>query len=556
MRSPFLLLLLILIAPSCRTPEDFVEQADRDSYELVRRGREAAGQEVDPDFSIEPRTDRLREKLLPARLPDAPGPVERLALEGEVVRIDLDTALAIAARNSREYQFEKEELYQAALNLTGQLDNFTNQWSGTAGLTVLAAGDGTDNTNVSFNENGDLGFTRLLESGGSLAVSIGNDFTRFLTEPFSTVATNFVNIFITIPLLQNAGRLVAYEGVRQSERNVIYAVRDFERFKRVFAVGVVSDYLRLLGSYQTVINEKQNFERRELTAEENRFLGTAGRLAATDVERANQALLLAESRRIGALQSYETALDRFKISLGLPTDAQVEIDIDDVKRIEDRGLADFPLDEMAALTLGLDSRLDLATTEDTVVDAARQVKITARALDAGLDFTASTSVSPDDQASDRFDIELLGDGNYSIGLLLDLPLERTAERNAYRNSIISYERSKRSYEAFEDNVKLQIRSDLRQLKRALQDFRIQLRAREVASTNVEAARLLKDAGEGTTNDLIDAQNDLITAQNAVIDALTDYEIARLQLLRDMGILVVGPEGIDDEKTAELLGAGA
>ena len=44
------------------------------------------------------------------------------------------------------------------------------------------------------------------------------------------------------------------------------------------------------------------------------------------------------------------------------------------------------------------------------------------------------------------------------------------------------------------------------------------------------------------------------AQNAVTQALISYYIARLELFRDMGILVVTPEGIDHEATQRLLEA--
>ena len=39
--------------------------------------------------------------------------------------------------------------------------------------------------------------------------------------------------------------------------------------------------------------------------------------------------------------------------------------------------------------------------------------------------------------------------DYALGVLLDLPIERTAERNAYRNSLITLQRSVRDYQTLE-----------------------------------------------------------------------------------------------------------
>jgi outer membrane protein TolC len=194
----------------------------------------------------------------------------------------------------------------------------------------------------------------------------------------------------------------------------------------------------------------------------------------------------------------------------------------------------------------------LATAVGRVTDAKRRVVVAADALRAGFDFTASASENSTDYGNGSFKLDLVGNGDYSLGFLLDLPLERTAERNAYRQSLISLDATTRSLGAFEDQVKIEVRRAERALSQARDAFRIQSRALEVSEVNVDAARLLKDAGTGTTNDLIDAQNDLIAAENAVTAALVDVHISRLELLRDLGVLVVGPQGIDEAATSRLL----
>ncbi|MCB9830925.1 MAG: TolC family protein [Planctomycetes bacterium] len=542
---PFLVLLLV---SACKSPETYEAEADAEAYGVVRWGRELAGQAPEPDFDLA-QVDRLRDSLILAHsLDEEPGPRERLALEGASVTVDLASTLEIAARNSREFQTQKETLYLTALDLTGSWHDYQVNWFGMQSVDFAALGDGDDSSRLSLAENGSFGFTRLLEAGGALTLSIGDSVTRFLSDPMSTVATTFATLTLSLPFLRGAGREIAYERVTQAERNVVYSVRQYERFKREFAVSVTSEYLRLLQDAQTAANENRNLDRRRITAEENRALGEAGRLARTDVERANQAELSAENRVVIAAQQFANSRDRFKLTLGIPTDARLEIDVLDLDRIKAAGLGGVPVDETRATLIALRNRLDLATSQGRAVDARRRVAVARDALLAGLDLTASIDLGSNDFGENSFRLDPIGNADYRLGFDLDLPFDRIQERNAYREALIAYDAARRAYEGFEDQVKLQVRSALRNLHQASESYRIQVGSLEVSQTNVDAASLLKDAGQGTTLDLLDAQNDLIAAENAVLDALVNYKIAELQLFRDMGILSVDSRGIDRELT--------
>ncbi len=547
-----LLVLATLMPLGCKSPEDYEAEADADAYGTLRWGRAAAGQAEDPDFSIAA-SERLRDTLILARsLDEEPGPRERLALEGAEVTIDLASTLDIAARNSREYQTEKEQLFLTALDLTGSWHEYENNWFGTQSVDFAALGDGDDDSSLSISENGSFGFTRLLEAGGALTLSIGDNVTRFLSDPMSTLATTFATLTLSLPFLRGAGREIAYERVTQAERNVVYAVRRYERFKREFAVDVVSEYLQLLQDSQTASNEQRNLERRRITAEENRALGEAGRLARTDVERANNSELEAENRLVVARQRFASSRDRFKLTLGIPTDAVLNVDVADLERVKDRGVGGVPVSEEKAMLVALRDRLDLATTHGRAIDARRRVVIARDALLAGLDLSASIDLTSSDFGENSFRLDPIGNADYRLGFDLDLPFDRIAERNAYREALIAYDAALRAYEAFEDQVKLQVRNALRSVFQASESYRIQVISLEVSQTNVDAASLLKDAGQGTTLDLLDAQNDLIAAENAVLIALVNYQIAELQLYRDMGILSVNSTGIDRELTMKRL----
>jgi len=137
----------------------------------------------------------------------------------------------------------------------------------------------------------------------------------------------------------------------------------------------------------------------------------------------------------------------------------------------------------------------------------------------------------------------LNEAAYSALLTLDLPLERVAERNDYRNSLISLERSVRDVASLEDRVKLDIRNRLRALGSTRESLQIQARAVEVAQKRVSGANMALEAGRAQIRDILEAQEALLSAQNALTAAVINYRITELELQRDMGLLKVDEKGL-------------
>ncbi|NQU76639.1 MAG: TolC family protein, partial [Planctomycetes bacterium] len=369
----------------------------------------------------------------------------------------------------------------------------------------------------------------------------------------------------------------------QAEREVVYSLYSFGRFKRTLAVRVASEYLGVLQQLDQVQNSEDNYRRLIISTRRARRLADAGRLPQIQVDQTQQDELRARDRWVAAQQAYARRLDSYKITLGLPTDANVDLDRGELKRLPPSvvvdpvasattqpvattsapatsPMADSPVDlirptrqgggrlEMAAekaVSIALDNRLDLRTVLDRVYDAQRQVVVAADALRAGLNLTAGG------QAGDRRGIGSAALSNaqlrpekgvYTAGLLLDLPLERTAERNAYRNSYIALERAVRDIQELEDQIKLQVRDTLRNLLQARESYTIQAMAVSLASRRVQSTDLFLEAGRAQIRDVLEAQEALVSAQNALTAALVEYRVSELALQRDMGVLEVDEKG--------------
>jgi outer membrane protein TolC len=200
----------------------------------------------------------------------------------------------------------------------------------------------------------------------------------------------------------------------------------------------------------------------------------------------------------------------------------------------------------------LENRLDLMNQRAQVVDAWRQIWVTASALEAGLNLifnmTLSNTPRSVDKPTSANPVDFRAFANtYQVGFNFDSPLNRYAEQNAYRASLINYQSFRRMYMALEDSIRIQIRRDLRQLQFDRLNFEIQRQSLISAARQLEAARdqilASEDAtGKSNTQNLLNAQSSLLTAQNGLIGSWISYKTDRYRLLLDMERLQVDPQG--------------
>jgi outer membrane protein TolC len=560
-------------------------EADRTAYGIVaQKQREALGREE--DFTIEAPEQSLRARLLKDQaLPQAISPTPSQIVIGEEgeqapVQLGLLEALQVGAKNNRDYQERKEDLFRSALALDLERDEFRHSFSGL--LSTLFSTDASDSSTVSGIQGAaDGGVTRKLKSGAELTGLIAVDLVKLLTQGGASALGLLADASISIPLLRGAGSDIVSEPLTQAERNVIYAIYDFERYKRIYAVRVASDYLGVLSDQQQVRNSEENYRGLIAATRRARRLADTGRLPEFQFDQAIQDELRSRSRWVQARQSYLGNLDSFKVLIGLPADAAVELDAGELKRLE--GLATTlsqvadseryagnvpsadaeivlrepdrtgggPL-EMApakAVRLALASRLDLRQTLGEVADARRKVKVAADALRAELTLLGSASLgegrSISSATSDDASLDP-GKGAYSALLSLDLPIERTAERIAYRNSLIAQQRAVRAVEELEDGIKLAVRNKLRDLLEAREGLQIQAQAVRLAEKRVKSTNLFLQAGRAVIRDLLESQEALLSAQNSMTSAVVNYRIAELELQRDLGVLEVDEQGLWQE----------
>jgi outer membrane protein TolC len=518
------------------------------------------------------------------------------------LRLSLLEALQVAAANNRDYQTDKETVYTAALALDLQALTFRSTYAGAIDTAINEDLSGGGAPVGQWTNSADFNWQRKLETGAAFTGHLALDLVKLLSFDHGRSMGIEADATVTIPLLKGSGREIVTEPMTQAQRDVVYAIATLEQDKQSLAVKVASAYLAVLQDQDQVVNNEENYRNLILSTRRALRLSDAGRMSQIEVDQARQSELSARDGWISAKQAYANAKDSLKATLGLPTDCELELDRGELERLTTsarevlgtqvpaerghdansssptpaigpatrpsiqaaaraltpeandpvvlvqpslEGAGPLELDPYDAIRLALANRLDLRNANGAVYDAQRAVVVAADALRAGLTLTAGGQAGGRRGlgSADSPGAGLHPDrGVYTGGLLLDLPLERTAERNAYRISLIALSQAARAVQGLEDTVKQQIRADLWSLLQSRESFRIQAQAVELATRRVRSTQLFLEAGRAQMRDLLDAQQSLLTAQNALSSAVVNYRVAELNLQRDMGLLQVDEKG--------------
>jgi outer membrane protein TolC len=500
--------------------------------------------------------------------------------------LTLEDALTVGFTHSREYQSRKEQLYLTALALTLDRHEFQPIFFGTvsaahvwssqdvstsllldavdtmagtpgallrdyaslvesSGAVARGVGSDVDVERTTFVEGQTaFGMDWLLKGGGRLAVNLTSNFFRFLTGADGDSAQSAISASFVQPLLQGRGRDVNTEFLTQSERDVLYALRDFTQFRMDFAVRIASQYYQVLRARDAAKNNYLGLESFQISLEREEAFQREGLTTAADVARLRQSALERELSWTNSVLAYKQGLDSFKILLGIPTETAIMLDQRELDYLRERGPTMPTIGPDEAVEVALVSRLDLYNQRDNVDDASRRIKVAANLLQPGLDLVLTGDVdSKDGNRFASFDFER---SEWSAGAVLDLPLDRKAERNNYRRALIDYEVSLRDATLAEDNVKLEVRNAHRDLIQTQKDFEIQQISVQLNESRLEEERLRSELGLGEIINLVDAQNDLTAAQTGLTGALVQQKIATLEFWSSPGILYVKEDGTWEE----------
>lgn len=460
--------------------------------------------------------------------------------------ITLLSAIAYAERGRREYQTAKEDLYLVTLALMLERHLWTPIFA--AELRSVYGNYGEIREfDQAMRFVADLSMAQRLPYGGEFTARTVSTLVRDIRKGLTAEEGGTIDVGLNIPLLRGAGH-VAQEELIQLNRDLTYAVRDFERFRRRQFVDIAREYFDLLRAKQEVIDADTSLASALDDFERAAAQQSTGKGTILDTRRAEQRWLSEQNRVEQLRESFRAQTDRFKLVIGMPVDDGIGIDdLEDIESIEMQVLAgSLPLlqqtpaasDERLARDVAIARRLDLLNRTDQIDDARRGVKIAKNRLlpDLGWNTTLGIITDPGHFRTTDYEWER---ATWRSEMVLSLPIERTREKTDYRRALIDVRRAERNYQDEIERIRAEVRATVNQIRLQNTVVEIQVRNLEVAEKRREFARLEFNDGKLGNRDLVEAENEWTSARNALNlaktsrwAALLEFRVATETLLLD------------------------
>ena len=383
------------------------------------------------------------------------------------------------------------------------------------------------------------GVSMPLRTGGTLNFNLADRKTK-TDNAFSTLnpayETDF-SISFSQPLLRNAGRRTATYGIQLAryEEERVQAITRLEVIRVLAAVDRV--YWRLYATRRVLEVRRQDYKLAEQQLETARRLVHSGERSPVEIARAEAALA---SRLEGIINAENALRDRQR----------------ELKRVIHR--PDLPLDSATIIVPATEpDPVHYSLSAKKLVDAALRNRMELLELEIQLGQDESTIAYLKNQllplvtldyvynvnglGSSRWDsYDLLTDKRFTdhvFGAHLLVPIGNQAAEQRLQQAFLTRRQRLTTKENRVCLITQEVLASMDALEagwqRILANRQSTLLAKRLLDTETRQYKL----GLNTSNDLLEAQNKLADAQSAEIQALTEYEIARVDLAYATGTVL-------------------
>lgn len=453
--------------------------------------------------------------------------------EAEIV--SLPGAVAFGQQHSPEYLAAEEAYIISALRLLIEEHRWGPRFFNDTAAFMRANEIDSGRYDTAVNVLNDYSVVQRLPYGGEIAAQFLVAATQELDSAVADDSSQSAEVILSgnIPLLRGAG-LVAQEPLIQARRNLIYASREFQQFRRFFYFEITADYLDLVLRMQEIANAERQVAVSQKVEERETAMVEAGRTDPFQADLARQNTLFAIDRMAQLRENFRFQLDRFKVRIGMETTRSIGID----PTALELPIPKVTLDD--AVRTALDYRLDLQNEADRVDDARREVNVAKNNLLGDLNLEMQAAM-PTDQDLVRSGLQFRPDEtNYTAGVVFSAPLDRMIEEAQYRETQIDLERVKREYWRFRDTVAVEARQAVRAIEK--NQFSLLISQRNVDTARKRQAAIDAKPDRATARDRTEAVNGMQRAEDRLAQAERDLQLAILGYLLTTGQLRVLPDG--------------
>jgi outer membrane protein TolC len=385
----------------------------------------------------------------------------------------------------------------------------------------------------------DLGVQVPLRTGGTVTFDVADNRTK-TNSPYSIFDPSFgsnMSVSISQPLLRGAGNRANTNAIRiaEYERQITDARTKLEVIRVIAAVDRV--YWRLYAARRELQVRKQQYDLAKALYEQAERFVAAGDKAQVEVIRTEagvaqqlEAIIVAENNLRDRERELKRTINKTGLDMHTPTILIPATEPDPVR---------YELDKKRLVEIALKNRMEMLELELQIAEDISNLDYMHNQTLPLVTLDYSYNVNGlGDSRDDAFDLIFNKRfEDHSVGVQLLVPLGNEAAKSRLNQAF--YQRRQRL--ATRENraalIELEVLNAIDQLEANWQRI-LAGRQRAILDGRLfEAEKRQFELGLGTSTDVLEAQTNFADAQSAEILALTDYQIALVDMAYATGTLL-------------------
>jgi outer membrane protein len=355
---------------------------------------------------------------------------------------------------------------------------------------------------------------QYLRYGTEQVANFGGQNIQFQPLDLNTWS-NQLQLPIDISGVLRSSNKAAKAGVEASVNTMTAQQNDVKQNVRKAFVTV----LRTKNLVEVSIQGRKNIEARLSQAQKQFAVGT---IAKIDVDRLKAQVASANSDVINAENNYQISKQVLNLALSRPIETVFEV-------AEWKGVPTVAAEVDSLVKAGQTHRPEVKSIENTVVALGATKRFAEQGLLPSLNLAVTNQ-----QTLDPAGINPQREINTTV-IQLAIPIyDSGVARAKRRQQEQQIEQTKNNLLSLNLAISQEIRTARTNMSNAQARYRAAQEQIDLAKEVVRIARVRRDAGEGTTLEIIDAETQWVQAQNNLINSQYDYLTAYVDLQRAVG----------------------
>jgi outer membrane protein len=360
--------------------------------------------------------------------------------------------------------------------------------------------------------------------------------TRFTFTPtMMKAAKNYqsnLQTSITQPLLRGFGSAYTLAPLRAAQFSNRSAIRQFyiAQSKQIFVA--IKGMYEILRQEKLVELDKESVDRMGKFVFSTKMKERIGMSDALDIYRAETEFKLTEDSLSRSSEQLQDAKDVLRDILGLSIEMPITVDI----KLE---YAPVLVDESEAIKAALNNRIEIDQAEDAYYESKHLEHLAGLNLRPELNLVVDyTSFSWDEAFTRSWTGKR--ESKWGIGFVTSGDPWNTREQAAYQMSQFNTQNSGMDLEQVRDNIVLDVKRALREIKRAEDRIHLSEEQIENSKKGYYTSRVKFEYGLANNFDLLQAEKSLRQAQASLISSIIDHRIGEFRFLSVLGLLLEKP----------------